>query len=385
MTFKQLDIPGYIKRSKSIAYWIIQVLNYIEEEKKMFCKIVSYNTGETNFENKQILLSDRLNDLECIIFNDINTDGLLGSLTKIGPCHYTPSRNTPVIRQQFCFPSRHVEREPIKQTINETFFVPLKNVRFKHGGVSFEKKFKGYDKNIELTIDNEDIREEFEAVKNYFANVLNTKKIEVAVNIEITDDEITFKDIRSPEIDKIDKHLIDNVRCGFVNSIIKKNTSDKNLYTIKEYFESTNEKIKADTFYNNDKELLEDLLTISNTQHHRQLRFLSSKHAYNIMKLRFGLKPFSFIFLIEGERNYHFIWETLDTKEATYIWHFAKERKLLKSNFQKIEENISLIKAQGKTDYLSSTEDPIERIYHDYSEPIDGFVKWKGELESKLT
>ena len=46
---------------------------------------------------------------------------------------------------------------------------------------------------------------------------------------------------------------------------------------------------------------------------------------------------------------------------------------------------MNVIKVQGKTAYINSTEDPFQRIYHDYSEIVDGFVKWKGELETILT
>jgi hypothetical protein len=103
------------------------------------------------------------------------------------------------------------------------------------------------------------------------------------------------------------------------------------------------------------------------------------------MKLRFVHKPFSFIFLIQGDRNFHIVWETLDTEEATYVWHIDKNLQVLKMTLRKIEDIINVIKVQGKTAYLSSTEDPFRRIYHDYSEFVDGFVKWKGELENILT
>jgi len=53
--------------------------------------------------------------------------------------------------------------------------------------------------------------------------------------------------------------------------------------------------------------------------------------------------------------------------------------------FRKIENIINEIKVQGKISYINSTEDSFSRIYHDYSESTDGFVKWKGELESLLT
>jgi hypothetical protein len=153
-----------------------------------------------------------------------------------------------------------------------------------------------------------------------------------------------------------------------------------------EYFETfADEKIKSSIFYKNDKELFEDLLAISDTKHYKHLRFLSSKHSHEIMKLRFVHKPFSFIFLIEGGRDYHIVWETLDTEEATYVWHIDKDINELKKTLRKIEGIINTIKVQGKTVYISSTDDPFRRIYHDYSDIVDGFVKWKSDLESILT
>ena len=115
------------------------------------------------------------------------------------------------------------------------------------------------------------------------------------------------------------------------------------------------------------------------------MRFLSSKHCHEIMKLRFVHKPISFVFLIKGDKNYHIIWETLDTEEATYVWHFSQDVNELKIGLRKIEDILNVIKVQGKSAYINSTEDEFRRIYHDYSELIDGFVKWKGELERILT
>jgi len=153
-----------------------------------------------------------------------------------------------------------------------------------------------------------------------------------------------------------------------------------------EYFEMFgDEKVKSDTFYKNDRELFEDLISISQTKHYKHLRYLSSRHAHTLLKLRFVHKPISFLFLIEGDRNYHLIWETLDTREATYIWHIDKSLEQLKISLRHIEDIINIIKVQGKTAYLNSADEPFRRIYHDYSELVDGFVKWKGELESWMS
>lgn len=386
LSFVQLGLPVVAKNFKEPAFWKVRVLSYIENEKKIFCEIISYQVGVTEFGNRQKSLADILNELQVISFKSIDTNRLLKTLA--GNSYVVrPIKNIPFDRSPNM--PKEIVRQSHKVSIKETFYVPIKNVRFKLGGVSFNKKLKGHKKSLEFTIPNYDIREEFDAVKNYFANVLHTNKIEVMVNIEIADNEVTSIEARSPEIEKIDKKLIDNVKFEFVKYTTKKKVNveiDKTLFTMDEYFDTyADDKFKPNTFHNNDKELFEDLLTISKTKHYKHLRFLSSKHSHDIMKLRFVHKPFSFIFLIQSDRNYHIVWETLDTEEATYVWHIAKDINVLRIALRKIEDIINVIKVQGKIAYINSTDDPFRRIYHDYSDHLDGFVKWKGEFESILT
>lgn len=389
LTLQQVGLPEIAKSFKAPAFWTFRVLNYKETEQKLFCEVLSYQVGDTDFSVNQKAFADKLRTIETVTFRSIDTGGLLKTLASTTPISVLPVKETPVFRQEIRQEDiQTAKREPIKRTITETFFIPLKNVQFKLGGVSFEKKLKDYNKTIEINISNYDIREEFDAVKNYFANVLNTRKIQVTATIEITDNEITSVNAKSPEIDKIDKQLIDNVKFEFVKATKKKVTVevDKSLFTMEEYFDTFGEEnFKSNAFYSDEKELFEDLLTITNTKHYKHLRFLSSKHSHQIMKLRFIHKPFSFIFLIAGDRNYHLIWETLDTEEATYIWHIDNNLQALKTALRRIEDIINIIKVQGKTAYINSNDDPFRRIYHDYSELVDGFVKWKGELESVLT
>jgi hypothetical protein len=392
LTFEKLGLPVFVKFFKEPAYWKFRVISHIEAQKKIFCEILSYHKGESDFAYNQLQLADKLNNIEIVAFRSIDTNRLLVTMSGTTPNSYTPPSYIPIENtedSQVQRPHLNFVKEPSIQTITETFFVPLKKVRFKLGGVSFDKKFKDHQEAIELTITNHDIREEFDAVKNYFGNVLRTKRIQVNAKIEIIDNIISSTEVSSPEIAKIDKQLIDNVKFEFVKSTIKKKINvelDKSLFTMDEYFDTfVEEKFESKTFYSNDKELFEDLLTISKTKHYKHLRFLSSKHLHETMKLRFVHKPFSFLFLIQGDRNYHIVWETLDTEEATYVWHLTKDIHSLKLSLMKIEDIINVIKVQGKTAYLNSTVDQFRRVYHDYSNLVDGFVKWKGELESILT
>ena len=379
MTFEQVVMPDIAKKGfKSPAYWTIRVINYIENERKIFCEVLSYNLGETEFENNQKQFLNELNNVEVVTFRDINTGGLLRTLNGSGSFYSST--------EPFVYNTEQIVRQSYKKTITKTFSVPFKSVRFILGGVSFDRKFNEYNKTVELTITNDDIREEYDAVKNYFANVLKTKKIQVTATIELSGHEVTSISAKSPEIDKINKDLIDEVKLELVKATKKKKIDiDKYLFTMDEYFTAfVDENFKSDIFYNNDKDFFDDLLKISNTKHYKHLRFLSSKHLHNKMKLRFIHKPFSFIFLIQGNRNYHIIWETLDTEEATYVWHIANNLNLHEQTLQIFENITNILKVQGKTAYINATEEQFTRIFHDYSELEEGFVKWKNKLENIL-
>jgi len=384
----QLNLNDYIKNFKSYAYWTLRVKNYIEVENKMFCEIISYQNGESEFNQTQIQLADKLNSLQNLSFNKISTPGLLSTLGKTSRRSIPRTKYKTVDKPKRIQQTKPIEKESFKQHIHETFYVPIKEVNFKLGYVSFEKKFSQYQKIIKLEIPNNDIKEEYDAIKNYFANVLKTKKIQVTVNIDIVDYKITKQNVNSPEIDRIDKQLIEEVKFDYIKSTTKRKINpekENNLFTVEEYFESLeNDEFESKTFFNNDEEFLEDLLKITNTKHYKHLRLLSSKHSHGIMKLRFTLKPFAFIFLITGVKNYHFVWETLNTEEATYVWHISKDLEVLKVHLKKIEEIIKAIKIDGKFEYINNTDDNFNRIFHDYSESINGFKKWKNELERIL-
>jgi hypothetical protein len=393
LSFERLGLKEFENTSNKPAYWIIKVLNHIEPEKRIFCSVLSYHTGETDFPANQLLLANKLKLIETVSFRSIDTAGLLKTLAPktiipANPLIEIPEHNYESEPHILREPVRHYRSVPEHRTIEKTFFVPLKEIRFILGGAVFSRYFREYDQTTEVIIQNYYLREEFDAVKNYFTNALQTRKIQVRASLKVDNNKIVSVTASSPEIEKIDNQLIENIKFDFVKNIKKKVLTDvdKSLFTMEEYFETFGEgKLKPGAFYQDEKELFEDIMKITQTKHYRQLRFLSENHCYRTMKLRFVQKPFSFLFLLEGEKNYHIVWETLDTEEATYIWHAEKNIQALKPALKKVEDIINVIKVQGKTAYINTTNDPFRRIYHDYSDFIDGFVKWKGELENILT
>ena len=393
LSFEQLGFPPVAQSFKEPAYWKVKTLNYRESENRIFVAVLAYKTGLTDFPPQQLNLKEQLSSISQITFKSIDTEGLLATMRGSEPAKVFI--NEPIaefhsaeMQQEIQLDIRVPEQKKML-VFDETFSVPINNLRFRFGCVAFDHSFIDYHKVIELTIENYELREEFDAVKNYFSNALKTKNIHVDAHVEIENDAITCMNVRSEEIDRIDKKMIDSVRFEFVRDTTKKKLKvevDKTLFTMDEYFESlTESRLQSNAFYENENELFEDLISITKTKHYKHLRFLSSQHAFNIMKLRFVLKPFSFLFLLEGERHYHIVWETIDTKEATYMWHTDKDLNILKMTLRKIEDIINVMKVQGKIAYLNANEDNFQRIRHDYSELIDGFLKWKGELENYLT
>jgi hypothetical protein len=136
--------------------------------------------------------------------------------------------------------------------------------------------------------------------------------------------------------------------------------------------------------YESGEELLGDLLKNKRFKHHRQLRYLAEKHAGNLLKIRFVLSPFSFVFLITGTEQFHIVLETLDTEEATYLWHFDKIVSLLPSELKEIDAHLQIIRNQGRQAFLDTKPENFSRILHDYSNEQKGFVIWKDLVEQRL-
>jgi len=113
-------------------------------------------------------------------------------------------------------------------------------------------------------------------------------------------------------------------------------------------------------------------------------RLFASNAQSSLLKLRFVLLPFSFIFLLSGKQQYHIVWEILDTEEATYVWHVEKNLPALKTKLKKIDAEIGTIRAEGRQQFLSSQTRSFSRIVHNYTDERKGFVSWKDLLEERL-
>ena len=158
--------------------------------------------------------------------------------------------------------------------------------------------------------------------------------------------------------------------------------TNNNLMTVDELLKNEN---IFPSLYNNGQCLLDDLLSHKNFRHSKQLRYLANRHERTILKIRFVLSPFSFVFLLSGENQYHIVLETLDTEEATYLWHIEKDKIQLRNQLKEIDTQLSIIRNNGRQAFLDIKPENFSRILHDYTDSQKGFVIWKDLLEESIS
>jgi hypothetical protein len=221
-------------------------------------------------------------------------------------------------------------------------------------------------------------------LKPYFAKVLKAKSIKAIIKVKVENGKLIYNYATSSDLDKINREIIESVRFRFVsqNFIGKLPASeDTNLMDIDQIqskFEGSN------SLYNSGEELLEEILKYKEGKHHKHLRYLAQKHESSVLKIRFVLQPFSFVFLLTGNQHYHIVWETLDTEEATYVWHIERNKTLLRKKLQEIDQDLGIIRAKGRQVFLENMPGNFSRIVHDYTDNQKGFIVWRDALEERL-
>ena len=261
--------------------------------------------------------------------------------------------------------------------------VSIEELDFRYGSVVFKYTIPEIPEPIEFEIENLQIRPEFEVLKPYFAKTLKTKLVSFDIYAEFENGEIISQQATSTDLQKINQEVIEGVRFKFItNSFLgMKPQTDNNLMTVDELLKNEN---RIPCLYNDGQNLLDDLLSQKNFRHSKQLKYLANRHERTILKIRFVLSPFSFVFLLSGENQFHIVLETLDTEEATYLWHIEKDKAQLKSQLKVIDEQLSIIRNKGRQAFLDIKPENFSRILHDYADSQKGFVIWKDMLEERI-
>lgn len=266
--------------------------------------------------------------------------------------------------------------------IDEKIKIAFENLEFRYGSIAFKHEISEMKTKFEFDIENLEMRPEFEVLKAYFSKTLKIKNINVTIHAEFEDGKLITQLALSNDLKKITKELIESVKFKFITKTFlgKSNAIGKeNLLDINQLQNENNSKL-----YGSGDELLNDFLQNQNYKHQKHLHYLADHHERTILKIRFVLNPFSFVFLLAGKTGFHIVLETLNTEEATYIWHFDNDKQSIPDKLKQIDNYINSIKNDGRQSFIENPPDNFSRILHDYSVDRKGFVIWKNLIEERI-
>jgi len=265
-------------------------------------------------------------------------------------------------------------------TIEKKIKIPIEELEFRYGSVAFKHPIQETKTELEFEIENLEVRPEFEVLKPYFVKALKSKNIKIDIHAGFENNKLVSQLATSADIEKINREVIEGVKFKFItkNYFGYQQITEQNLLTANELQNGKQE------LYSDGQQLLDDILKNKDFKHSQQLRFLANRHEGTHLKIRFVLSPFSFVFLLSGDQQFHIILETLDTEEATYLWHADKNKQTLISKIKEIDQQLGIIRNKGRQAFLETNPDNFSRILHDYSDKKKGFIIWKDLLEEQI-
>jgi len=261
-------------------------------------------------------------------------------------------------------------------TIEKKIKVSIEELEFHYGSVAFKYPINEMNTTLVFQVENIEMRSEFEVLKPYFIKTLNSNNITVEIFAEIENGKLVSQLALSTDIDRINKEVVEGVKFQFLNKGLLKQFTQK-----KQNILTSDELQEQGKIFSNAEELLNEILKNKKYKHSQHIQYLADRHENQIMKIRFVLSPFSFVFLLSGEQNYFVVLETLDTQEATYIWHSPKSKTSLIEEVKQIDNQLNIIREKGRQTFLENSPDNFTRILHDYSDNKKGFIIWKSAIE----
>jgi superfamily II DNA or RNA helicase len=269
-------------------------------------------------------------------------------------------------------------------TIDKKVKIEFDGLEFRYGSITFKYEVPEMKTEIEFDIENLEIRPEFDVLKPYFSKTLKIKSITIFINAEFENGKLISQLATSDDLQKINKKMVESVKFKFIEKIFLARTKANeamNLLDIKQLQSDNKNNCKL---YDSGEELLNDIIRNKEYKHRRQLEYLAERHAKTILKIRFALNPFSFVFLLAGKEGFHIILETLNTEEATYIWHFDNDKEVLRDKLMLVDNHLNHIRNSGRKIFIENPPENFSRILHDYSDDRKGFVIWKFLLEERI-
>ncbi len=304
--------------------------------------------------------------------------------------HNTTSRvsNNKLIRDEVKTDFAGPLEDFIKKDLEQERFIEFKKLKlikeltFNDGNISFEEYCSEIGKVETFSIENSFIKKEFDSIKNYFSKFFVKGKVEVTCRLKVSENDILERTALSDGILKINQDTITKIEDDLIrDSILNRETEE--IKSLEDAFNDTYQALE-------DKQadwLMSKLAKNEITKHHRHLLYLSDRHDNTLFKLKVTGKPVSFLFGIRENENIYIVWETHNTKEATYIWKHNKSDNELQEFISDTDEHVKKLRQRTKREYRSLNKDNpnFSLVEHDYNSTDNGFDKWKDQLIKYLT
>lgn len=399
-------------RQAEPVVWEVLMLSYQQKTGKLDVRVIDY-TAELN---DRFFTQEPKKPIRSLVFDRLDKSAFQAQLSyynaqKLAPFLTEleePSSGTlfndqpvpssaevhPVVRDTWSTP--YILEGMKEGQLREEFQIPLLTTHFELGQIKAPVWVEAVNEPLDILLLNDTILPEFDHIKSFFVQALQTATIQIQAEIEIQDGRIISHVASSPEVDRINDDLIGVVRSLRAQGLTKPPVVlpvDKEVFTDEELFEAFREEIsELGNVYREepDQVLLEELLDGREVRNRKQLLYLAGKLHDPSAKIRFTLAPlFGFIFKVKGELMDHYIWELLNS-HATYIWSMDKTQGASVQQYREIEKVISLIRAQGRQHYRQHHQlvhdFDFHLVTHQYagSAVKDHFPRWKHRLLEHL-
>lgn len=411
------NIPDSFNKFKPNVCWALEVLNYDEAEGTLYAKILSYDSSQYSYSSQAHFIGH----IKKITFNHIDTTNLL-NCTERSQSSFPRKSELNAKTSSFSNPKQlrnQPSQAPLETTIKNKLTVappagkdillpatkeilyktekvtlhvkvPFVNLEYYDGYVCFKYRPYKHLAEIKVRTNNDFIKSQFDCVSKYIGKQIGKNTAEFILALEVKTDEYgkevscSLEKVVSQEIERINQDIIDKVKFTHTFDLIfskRLKVDDASRLKTSDDFFDDNIDTNLHPSVKDPRAILEKAFEFKKSKHYLQLKYLADKHKSSTFKLRFSVRPFSFLFLIEGEVKDYFVLETYDENLATYIWSAEKEVVSIKLKFKEIEALMLAFEETHRMKYLSSKPDGFFRIIHDYINDVDGFNSWKDKFD----
>lgn len=370
-------------------FWRVRQVAYDRVQGELTVRVVDYNVQapESDFANQRPRAPIR--SLRFLGLSWPDLEGQLSVYRKDDFKALLPAPESPVAAPEES--PAHPEGQKTHRIAIEGR-IPLQRLRFRLGYAEAEKRLPGIPEPVTIVLSNPHILPEFEAIKPFFGKLLGKRSVDIAGYAEVVGYLVRKVHCHSPDLDRINEEAIASVRRLVLRDSIRSARDrgvDKSLFGSDEIFDDTPAEALGNTYRQQERLMLEEILDAQQVGNRAQLHFLAGQLHEASAPLKFTLQPhFGFLFYHRGETMHHFLWELLDTN-ATYLWSLPLTSFSLAVAYPLLEREINTIREQGRMTYLHHADRnafAFHRIPHEHrnSAFVDGFPLWRARLMEKL-